>query len=65
MPWLSPLCPYWRTWGESESEFHKQFIDAAALSKKLHGDDFEFLKPRIADRQAHCDNVPSFNAEDY
>ena len=30
-----------------KSEFHKQFIEAAALGKKLHGDDFELLKPRI------------------
>ena len=50
---------------ESESEFHKQFIEAAALGKKLHGDDFELLKPHIAGRQAHRDNVPSSNVEDY
>ena len=50
---------------ELESEFHKQFIEAAALGKKLHGDDFELSKPRIAGRQAHRDNVPSSNVADY
>lgn len=50
---------------ESESKFHKQFIEVAALGKKLHGDDFELSKPRIDGRQAHRDNTPSSNAEDY
>ena len=50
---------------ESESEFHKQFLEATTMGKKLHGDDFELSKPRITGRQAHCDNTPASNAEDY
>ena len=50
---------------ESESEFHKQFLEATALGKKLHGDDFELSSPRITGRQAHHDNPPSSSTEDY
>ena len=50
---------------ESESEFHKQFTEAATLGKKLHSDDFELSRPRVTGRQAHHDNTPASSTEDY
>lgn len=44
---------------ESESEFHKQFIQATTLGKKLHGDDFELSRPHVTGRQAYHDNTPT------
>ena len=50
---------------ESESELHKQFIKATTLGKKLHGDNLELSRSRVTGRQAHCDNTPTSNTEDY
>ena len=50
---------------ESEREFHKQFLDATNLGKKLHDDDFELSRPRITGRQTHRANVATSNTEDY
>ena len=50
---------------DSESEFHKQFTEATALGKKLHGDDFKLSRPRVTGRQAHRANTPSSSTEAY
>ena len=50
---------------ESETEFHKVFVEARSLGKKLHGDEFELEKPRITSRMANRDNPSTSSAEDY
>ena len=41
------------------------FEETTQLGKKLHGDDFELEKPRLASRQVHRDNVQVASVEDY
>lgn len=50
---------------ESERVFHRQFLDATKLGKKLHGDDFKLSRPRITGRQTQRANVATSNTEDY
>ena len=46
-------------------EFRKQFIEATKIGKKLHGDQFELITPRLSGQQTHRSNLPSSNPEEY
>ena len=49
----------------SVSEFKNQFVEAARIAKKLHGDHFELQTPRISGWKRHRSNPPSSTAEEY
>ncbi len=49
----------------SSVKFKKIFTETKELGKKLHGDSFELLKPRIVGRQAHRHNPEMSSPEDY
>ncbi len=49
----------------TEIEFHRLLLETKSLGKKLHGDDFDIVKPRLTGRMAHRDNPSTSTAEEY